>query len=224
MRFKRESSFRSFCSGSAALLLLPDLIQDKSQAGDRSQEGTQNLSHQSILAGQLAETIQLVSGQHRAFHDTALDGQDVLVLLGELADDTSRGDGVAGGAGHGGGAVENLREVITGILSGKPGQSVLNNTVLDLSLPELLPQSGVLSHGDTLVVHKNDGSSFLDLTGQIFHNSLLAFQNLCVGHEFSPPKMKKCLPAKRQKDTQINFIHAPRQDLLQTEPAVFGNS
>ena len=74
----------SFC-GSSAFFLLPDLIQDAGQAGDRSQESTQNLSNQSILAGQLAETIQRINGQDRAFHDAALDGQDVLVLLGKLA-------------------------------------------------------------------------------------------------------------------------------------------
>ena len=63
----------SFCGGCGAFLLLPDLIQDASQAGDRSQECTENLSDQSILAGQLTEAIQLVSGQDGTFHDTTLD-------------------------------------------------------------------------------------------------------------------------------------------------------
>ena len=35
---------------------------------------------------------------------------------------------------------------------------------------------------------------------------------------------KKCLPAKRQEDTQNITISAPRQDLLASQPAVFGNS
>ena len=86
-----ELSF-CFCSRSAAFLLLPDLIQDESQAGDRCQEGTQDLSNQSVLAGQFAETTELGTGQNTTFNNATLDGQGLqLVLLGKLANDTSRG-------------------------------------------------------------------------------------------------------------------------------------
>ena len=108
----------SFC-GSSAFFLLPDLIQDAGQAGDRSQEGTQNGCNQSILAGQLTEAIELVSGQDRALHDAALDGQGVLVLLGKLADDTSRGDGVAGGGSHSGSTVQNLTKIVASVFGRK---------------------------------------------------------------------------------------------------------
>lgn len=96
------SGFRGLLCGRAAFLLLPNLIQDAGQAGNRRQESTENLSDQSGLAGQLTEAIELVDGQHGAFHDTALNGQDVLVLLGKLAYDTSGGNGVASGRSHSG--------------------------------------------------------------------------------------------------------------------------
>ena len=83
-------SFCSFCR-STAILLNTDLIQYEGQAGDRCQEGTQNLSHESILAGQFTEAIELICRQDRAFYDTALDGQVKLVLLSELAYDRLTG-------------------------------------------------------------------------------------------------------------------------------------
>ena len=175
----------SFCGRSGAVLLHPDLIQDEGQAGDRCQEGTQDRSDQSVLAGQLTEAIQLIGGQDRAFDDATLDGQGLqLVLLGELANDTSRGDGVAGGGSHSGGTVQNLREIVASILSGEIGQGVLNDGVLDACFAELLTQLGILSNSDTLVVDENHGSSFLDLAGQGLDNCLLALKNLCVGHNF----------------------------------------
>ena len=64
-----------FCFGSLSgvgILLDPDLIQHESQAGDRCQEGTQDGCHQSVLAGQLTEAIELVGGQDRAFHTPPL--------------------------------------------------------------------------------------------------------------------------------------------------------
>ena len=173
-----------FCGRSGAVLLHPDLIQNEGQAGDRCQEGTQDRSDQSVLAGQLTEAVQLVSGQDRAFHDAALDGQGVLVLLGKLADDTSRGDGVAGGGSHSGGTVQNLREIIAAILCSEIGQGVLHDGVLDAGLAELLTQLGVLSDGDPFLVDEDDGRGFLDLAGQIGNNGLLALKNLCVGHNF----------------------------------------
>ena len=72
---------------------LADLVEHDGQAGDGSQEGTQNLRQQSVLGGQFAESVQLFSRQHTAFDDAALDLQQILVLLGKLADNTSRGDG-----------------------------------------------------------------------------------------------------------------------------------
>ena len=177
----------SFCFGSrsGAVLLHPDLIQDEGQAGDRSQEGTQDRSDQSILAGQLTEAVQLISTHDGAFNDAALDGQSLqLVLLGKLADDTSRGDGVAGGGSHCGSAVQNLGEIVTSISGCEIGQSVLNNGVLDAGLAELLTQLGILSNSDALVVNENDGSGFVDLGSQGFDDCLLALKNLCVGHNF----------------------------------------
>ena len=139
-----------FCSRSGAVLLHPDLIQDEGQAGDRCQEGTQDGCNQCILAGQLTEAVQLISRQHGALNDAALNGQGLqLVLLGELANDTSGGDGVAGGGSHSGSAVQNLREIIAAILCSEIGQGVLNNGVLDAGLAELLTQLGILSNVDT---------------------------------------------------------------------------
>ena len=180
---------RLFCSsfgcGSAAFLLDTNLIQDESQAGNGSQEGAEHLSNQSILAGQFAEAIQFSSGQDRTFHDAALDGQGLqLVLLGELANDTSGSDGIASGDSHSGSAVQNLREIVASILSCEIGQSVLNNGVLNTSVTELLTQFGILSDSNTLVVDENDGSSLLDLARQGGNNCLLALKNLCVGHGF----------------------------------------
>ena len=154
-----KSGFRGgFGSGSAALLLLPDLIQDESQAGDRSQEGTQNLSDQSVLAGKLAESIELVGGQDGAFHDATLDGQGFeLVLLDEFAYDAGRGDGVAGGGSHSGCTVQNLREIVAGILGREIGQGVLNDGVLDACFTELLTQLGFLIDSDDLLIDEIHG-------------------------------------------------------------------
>ena len=99
-----------FGSGGAALGLA-DLIQNHGQAGDGGQEGTQDLGNEGILAGQFAESLQLVHRQDLAFNQAALDLDDVLVLLGKLADDAGRGDGVAGGAGQGSSAVQELIEL-----------------------------------------------------------------------------------------------------------------
>ena len=85
---KRSGFGRRSCG--AAFLLLPDLIQDASQTGQGCQEGTQNLTDQSGLAGQLTELVQLIGGQGGTLNNTALDGQSDLVLLGELAYDTGR--------------------------------------------------------------------------------------------------------------------------------------
>ena len=176
---------RLFCSSGGAVLLHPDLIQDEGQAGDRCQESTQDRSNQSILAGQFAEAGQLLAGQDRAFHDAALDTQGLqLVLLGEFSDDTRGSDGVASGASHCSSTVQNLREIIAGILSGKIGQGVLNDGVLYTSFAELLTQLGVLSNRDTLVVDEDNSGGVLDLAGQLFDDGLLALKNLCVGHNF----------------------------------------
>ena len=146
------------------------------------------MSDQSVIAGQFAEAAELLAGQDRAIIQAALDGHSQLVLLGKLAHNTSGSDGIAGGAGHSGGAVENLIKVVAVFLGGEPGQSILNNSVIHASVTELLTQCGILSKGDTLVVNKNDGSSFLNLAGQSLHHCLLALQNLGDGHVFSPPK------------------------------------
>ncbi len=154
-----------FC-GSAAFLLDTNLIQDESQAGNGSQEGAKHLCHQSILAGQFTEAAELFTSQHGAFDNATLDGQGELVLLGELAYDTSRSNGVAGRDGHSGSAVEDLIEVVAVILGCETGQIVLNNGLFHFSFTELLTQSGVLCNIDTLVVNENHGRSFLDLVAQ----------------------------------------------------------
>ena len=74
---KRNLRFR----GSAAFLLLPDLIQDAGKAGDRSQESTENLSNQSVLAGQFAEAVQLSGGQHGTLDNATLNGQSLQLVL-----------------------------------------------------------------------------------------------------------------------------------------------
>ena len=176
--------FCSFCR-SAAILLDTDLIQDEGQAGDRCQEGTQDGCDQGVLAGQLAKAVQLLCGQDGTFHDAALDGQGLqLVLLGEFDSDPGGSDGIAGGASHCGGTVQNFREIITTILSGEISQGFLNDGVLDAGFAELLTQLGVLSDSDTLVVDEDTSGSLLNLAGQLFDDGLLALKNLCVGHNF----------------------------------------
>ena len=78
----------SFFRGSGAFLLLADLVEAECQSGDRSQEGAENLGDESVLAGKLAEALKLLDRQDGAFNEAALDFQNVLVLLGKLADDT----------------------------------------------------------------------------------------------------------------------------------------
>ena len=89
----------SFFRGSGAFLLLTDLVEAECQSGDRGQEGAENLGDESVLAGKLAEALKLLDRQDGAFNEAALDFQNVLVLLGKLADDTSRGNGVTRGGG-----------------------------------------------------------------------------------------------------------------------------
>src|SRR5699024_4067951 len=98
---------------------------------------------------------------------------DVLVLLGKLADDAGRGDGIAGGAGQGSSAVQELIELgVAGLVGGEPGQGVLDNGVFYFGGTELVPQLGILGDGDTLVIHEDCGGSTAELLGQGIDGSL----------------------------------------------------
>ena len=148
--FTIELSF-CFCGRSGAILLHTDLIQYEGQAGNGCQEGTEDGCNQGVLAGQFTEAVQLCSGQLGTFNNATLDSQGLqLVLLGELAYDTSGSDGIAGGVSHCGSTVQNFREIVTSILGCEVSQSVLNNGVLNTSFTELLTQLGILSDSDTL--------------------------------------------------------------------------
>ena len=84
-----------FCGGfrSGTFLLDADLIQNECQGRDRSQESAENLSNKGVLAGQFTEALKLLDAHDRAFYEAALQLDDVLVLLGKFAYDTSRIDG-----------------------------------------------------------------------------------------------------------------------------------
>ena len=69
-----------------------------------------------------------------------------------------------------------------GILSSKAGEGVLDDSVLHVVLAELVAQSGILSHGDALVIHQHTAGGVLQLFGQFSHNGFLLFQNRCVRH------------------------------------------
>ena len=136
-----------FCGGfrSGTFLLDADLIQNECQGRDRSQESAENLSNKGVLAGQFTEALKLLDAHDRAFYEAALQLDDVLVLLGKFAYDTSRSDGVAGGAGHGSGAVEQLVElIVASLVGGKSRQSVLDDRVFHASFTELVAKLGIL--------------------------------------------------------------------------------
>ena len=151
------------------------------------------------------EALPLLDRQDGAFNEAALDFQNVLVLLGKLADDTSRSNGITRGGGEGSGAVEHLIElVIAGFVGSETSQSVLNNGVFHASFTELVAKLGILCDSDALVVHEHGSGGTLQLRSQCIDDCLLAFKYLGIGQCVSPPK--KCPHAKRHEDTEITCI------------------
>jgi len=85
--------------------------------------------------------------------------------------------------GQGSGAVEHgIHLLQTDIVDGETHQGVLHDGVVQLVLAALGAQSGVLSHSDSLVVHKHAAAGGLELLGQLGHDGLLLAENLCVRH------------------------------------------
>jgi len=81
------------------------------------------------------------------------------------------------------GAIQAVRQLAqAGALSGKTGEGVLHNSVLHVVLAELVTKSGILSHGDALIVYQDTGGGVLQLLSQLGHNGLLCFQDICVRH------------------------------------------
>ena len=194
---------RASLRGNLAALLLADLAQNEGQRGDRGKEGTKDLRHEGILGGKLAEAHELIDAHDSAFDKAAFDLEYVLVLLGKLADDTGRRDGIAGGAREGSGAVEKLVElVVAGVVGGEPGQRILHDGVFHTSLTELAAQLRILSDIDTLVIDEDGRSRVLQLIGQGTHDCLVAFENLCIGHVVLSPPKNKCPHAKAHEDTE----------------------
>ena len=217
--------FCSFCR-SGAFLLQADLVDHECQRGDGSQECAENLSDESILGGKLTEALELFGGQDGAFYEAALDFQNVLVLLGKFANDTSRSDGVTGGDGERSGAVEQLIKLgVAGLVGGEASQSVLHDGVLNTGFTELVTQCGILCDSDALVIDENCGSSVLQLFGQSINNCLLAFKYLDIGQCVSPPK-KILMPKdmRTQKSRQKILCNLGRPVRVRVKPpAVFGN-
>ena len=54
--------------------------------------------------------------------------------------------------------------------------------VLNTILAQFSAKSGILSHGDALVVHQDAGGGVLQLLGKLSHDGLLRFQDCCVRH------------------------------------------
>ncbi len=67
-------------------------------------------------------------------------------------------------------------------LSGKLQHGVLDNSVLNAVLTQLLTESGIVSYVDTLIINNNTSRGILDLFNQRSNLCLLLFQNLCVWH------------------------------------------
>ena len=77
-----------------AALFVGDSLQDDSQAGDGSQHGAQNLSLQDGQSGDVSQSHNLVEGHDLAIHETALDLEVTIALLGEIVDDAGRSNGI----------------------------------------------------------------------------------------------------------------------------------
>ena len=186
--------FCSFFCSSGAFLLLTDLVDNDSQGSNGCKESAENLSNEAVLGRKLTEALQLINTQDGTFNEAALDGQNLLVLFGKFADDASRCNGVAGGAGERSGAVEQLiKLVIAGLVGGETGESVLDNAVIYAGFTELIAKLSILCDGDALVVNKDCGGSALQLVSQCINNCLFAFEYLIIGQFVSPPKkMSSC--------------------------------
>ena len=126
-------SLGSLCGRAA--LLLEDLIENDRERRDGSEERAKNLRDECVLGGQFAEGHEFCNGQNLAFYHAALDLNDVLVLLCELANDTRGRNRVLRGVCHGRGAVEQLIELgVAGLVGGEAGERVLDNGIVHARL------------------------------------------------------------------------------------------
>ena len=164
---------RLFCGGSfggllgGSAVLFGDLLENAGQRGNGSQHGTQNLSLQDRQRGDRSQGVDGVHIDNLAFHETALDLELTVELLGKVSDHARRGDRI-GGNGKRRGAVQLLVKLIeTDVVESKAEQGVLDDRVLDLVLTALGTESSILRNGDALVINDDAGSRALQLLGKV---------------------------------------------------------
>ena len=110
-------------------------------------------------------------------------------LLGVIADDTERCDGVLAAGCHGCAAVEDGIELAhSDLVDSDPGKGVLDDGVVDALLAHLGTHSRIFGHGDALVIDQDTCACCVDALDECFYDRLLLAENFCVRHVcFSPP-------------------------------------
>ena len=131
--------------------------------------------------GELGDFGQVGLGQDGAVHESALDREVLVELLGELAEDTDGSDGVIRSGGQSRGAVEYGFETgEAGALQSEAEQSVLHDGVLNAGGGQLTTQLGVVGHIDALVVNDDTAAGLLNALRQSLDDGLLFAEYLCV--------------------------------------------
>ena len=108
------------------------------------------------------------------------------------------------------------------VVDGETDQGVLHDGVIHVVLAQLGAQSGILGHGDALIVHQNAAGGALNLLSQISDDSLLLAENLCVRHVgFTSRKIKCCSASKDTKQHKTNVYTVFSAGFtVQAQPAV----
>ena len=150
-------------------------------------------------------------------HEAGLNIKPVAHLLGVLVNDTHRGDGVFLGNRQGRGAIEDTVQLThTNLVDGAADQGILHDRILHPIFAQLMPQGGILSHGDALIVHEHTGAGALQGVHQRRDNGLLFTENLCVRHLFSPPGYGWAVPHPADASAKKNTAFVPRRKQRKT--------
>src|SRR5690554_163911 len=180
IRFRRPAGVRrsgGLRSGGFFLLLVAQGGQGTDQlAGRRFLHDGHQLGDGLVVGRQGRQAVDIGSRDQLAFVGQRLDFE-VLLLLGELLEQTGGSARVLGGEGQQGRTHEALVQTLPlSAFEGAACQGVANNTQLDAILAGLLAQVGHLADRDATRIGNYDGERILGRFTDLGNNRLLAFE------------------------------------------------